>query len=326
MRLLLLSIALLFNGGPDIKPAASTAVPSVKVAVREASDVPGGEFTLGEISEITGTDKALAAQIATVRVGSSPLAGLTRSLEQFDILVKLRANRIDTRSIDLKCPVKVRITRAGAEVPAQEIAQAAIGKLTEERKNIGDGATLEALPLIGRWFVTPGKRDYKAVVSRGSVESGPVIINVTALVEGNPVKSVDVTIKIKRMITALRMKRPVSPHTVLTADDVTVGTAELIPGSPLPVADLQAVIGKRTTRQLAMGDLLSESSVELAPVVQAGQQVTMELIVGGIHLNTAAVTRQAGALGQAIRVYATDTHKEFTAIVVDGKTVRVEDN
>lgn len=325
MRLIsFINLMLLAKIGPD-SATPKSALP-VTVVVRENVDVAGAEFTLGQIAEVTGADKMLATQVSCVRVGTSPLAGLSRSIEQGDIIIKLRASHIDPKRIDLKCPARVRITRAGAEISAEEMIQAAIAKVTEGRKAIGDGATLEALPLAGRWFSVPGKREYKAVVSRGSVESGPVIVNVTTMVDGNPVKSVDVTVKIKRMVPTLRARRPLAPHTLLTADDLTLGTTEYLPGAPLPVADLQAVIGKRTTRQLAMGDLIAETSVELAPVMQAGQQVTLELVIGGIRLLSPATTRQAGALGQTIRVYSNDTHKEFTATVVDGKTVRVEEN
>jgi flagella basal body P-ring formation protein FlgA len=307
-----------------VGPGAST--PGVTVVVREATDVAGQEFTLGQIADVASDDKALAAQISAVKVGTSPLAGLSRSIEPGDIILKLRASRIDPKLIDLKCPTRVRITRAGAEIPAEEMIQAAVAKVTDERKALGDGATIEAAPLVGRWFTAPGKREYKAAVSRGSLETGPVVVNVTTLVDGNPVKSVDVTVRIKRMVAALRVRRPLAPHAVLTADDLTLGTTEYLPGAPIPVADLQAVIGKRTTKQLAMGDILSETSVELAPVIQAGQQITLEVVVGGIRLLSSATARQAGALGQTIRVYSNQTHKEFTATVVDGKTVRVEEN
>lgn len=318
MRLLaLFNLILIAHVGPDAP---------VTVVVHDAADVAGAEFTLGQIADVTGADSALAAQVTAVKIGTSPLAGLSRTIGQGDILLKLRAARIDTRRVDVKCPTAVKVTRSGAEIPAEEMVQAAVAKVTEERKALADGATVEAVPLTGKWFVQPGKREYRAVVSRGSVETGPVVVNVTTLVDGNPVKAVDVTVKIRRMVAALRVRRPLPPHTVLTADDVTLGTTEYLPGAPVPIADLQAVLGKRTTRQLALGDLLVESSVELAPAVQAGQAVTLEIVVGGIHLECPAVARQAGAIGQTIRVYNSETRKEMLATVVDGKTVRVEEN
>jgi flagella basal body P-ring formation protein FlgA len=325
MRLLtLLNLVLLANGGPDtpiLQPATS-----VTVVVRDTADVAGTEFTLGQIAEVTGADTALVAQVTAVKIGTSPLAGLSRTIVSGDILLKLRANRIDTRRVNVKCPTAVKVTRAGAEIPVEEMVQAAIAKVTDDRKALADGATVEAAPLAGRWFVQPGKREYKAVVSRGSVETGPVVVNVTTLVGGNPVKAVDVTVKIKRMVAALRVRRPLAPHAVLTAEDLTVGTTEYVPGAPAPIADLEAVLGKRTTRQLTLGDLLLETSVELAPALAAGQAVTLEIVVGGIHLQCPAVTRQAGAIGQTIRVYNSETRKETLATVVDGKTVRVEEN
>ena len=53
--------------------------PVVHVIVRRESDVVGRTFTLGEIADITGQDKALQDQVAAVEIGPSPFPGDLRS-------------------------------------------------------------------------------------------------------------------------------------------------------------------------------------------------------------------------------------------------------
>ena len=77
---------------------ASVAAP-VTVTVQAISEVPGGVFTLGEIAQIAGKDKALIKQLSAVEVGTSPLPGLSRDLTPGDITVKLRANHLESSRV-----------------------------------------------------------------------------------------------------------------------------------------------------------------------------------------------------------------------------------
>src|SRR2546421_1149092 len=85
--------------------------PSVTVVVREAAEVGGANFTLGEIADITGADKDLAARVAAVQVGASPLPGFSRGLWRSDIITRLLFNQLDPKRIDVQFPLKIRITR-----------------------------------------------------------------------------------------------------------------------------------------------------------------------------------------------------------------------
>jgi flagella basal body P-ring formation protein FlgA len=247
-------------------------------------------------------------------------------LQPADILIRLRFNHLDPKSIELVCPSLIHITRAGSAVAVDDLVQAATTKLTEERKKLNDDATVEPAQLPAPGIVAPGKREYQASILRGSLETGPVVMQVVTLVDGKPVRTVEVPFRIKRMVKALLAKRVLAAHAVLTDDDVTVGSIEAVAGAAAPLTDVQAVLGKRTTRQILQGAALTDNGVEAAPVVASGAEVTLEFVVGGIHLSTPAVTRASGGIGQTIRVFATDTKKEFMATVVDAKTVRVEES
>lgn len=328
MRLLSL-LALLTYGGiaPDTRPQAPALPAStvVTVKVRETSDVPDTEFTIGDIAEVTGTDPALVAQVTAIKLGMSPLPGLSRPVVSGDITIRLRYNKIDPARVAVVAPATVRITRTGNEIGGQELVQAALAQLTEERKKIEDGASFEAVQVPSKGFAPAGKREYKATYLRGPLETGPVVMQVTTLVDGKPGRIVEIQFRIKRMVQALIAKRLLPAHTLVTQEDVTLGSIDAPTGSAAPLTDLQAVIGKRTTRQILQGGLLTETSVEITPVIASGAQVALEIVVGGVTLRTSGVARSAGGVGQSIRVFANETKKELTAVVVDEKTVRMQE-
>jgi len=314
----LLKLLLLFClAGPDAPPA-------VTVTVREVADVAGRVFTLGEIAEVAGADRNLAAQVAAVEVGTSPLPGLSRPLSPADILARLRFHRIDPKRVQLTCPAAIRITRGGSEIPVDEIVQAAAEALRAARKDPDDGAIVEAAPLVARLFVVPGKRAYKAGTPRGQVEGGLAVVPVTVLVDGKPAKTVEVHFKIKRMVVTVVAKRPLEARATLTADDVMTAQVEARPGMSALLTDPGTVVGKRTTRRIAAGAPLTVASIESVPVITTGAKVTVQIAAGGIQISAPAVARSAGAIGEEIRVFVTATRKELKGTVVDGSTVRVE--
>lgn len=305
--------------------AQAKNAPSVTVTVRATSEVAGRVFTLGEIAEINGSDAALVKQLAAVEVGTSPLPGLSRPLAPRDILARLRYSHIDMKRIALVCPPSVLITRGGQELAAEEVIRVAVGVL-ESTENRGEGrptSTYEPLPLPARLFVPAGKREYQPGTPR--IQAASALVPVTVLVDGKPAKTVEVAFNVRRTAQALVATKTLEAHTVLRADDVTMVSVDLPPGAPVPLTDVQAAIGKRTTRRILQGQTLPANAVENVPVIAAGAKVTAEVVVGGVHITAPAIARTAGAVGDRIRVFVTDTKKELQGIIVDASTVRVEE-
>ena len=319
----LLALATLTLGAA--RPGADTSAPVV-VKVHDSSVVLGDRFTIRDIADVTGANKSLVAQVGAVEVGTSPLPGQSRLMYTGDIRIRLLYNHVDLERVQLLASPTIRVTRDAVEIPTAEVVQAGADTLTSERaKKYADGATIEPIQPPSRGFSVAGKRTYNAVISHGNLETGPVAVLVTVLVDGSPIRSVEIPFRIRRGVRAVLTAHPLPPHKVLTADDLTVGTVDLSEVTGSPITDPATLIGKRTARQLAQGAALTEGCVELTPVIEVGAHVTLEMIAGGIRLRTTGIARAAGAVGQTIHV-STDTHKEFMAVVVDATTVRVEDN
>lgn len=299
---------------------------SVTVTVKPSPEVAGQTFRLGEIAEIAGDDQQLVEQLRALEIGTSPLPGLTRRLLPADIVVRMRAQRIQPARVHLVSPPQIRIARVGAEIPMDEVAQAAQNALMKSLEGQSDGIRLEPVAANLRLFVSPGKREYLPGAPRGRIESGLMTVPVAILVDGKPSRNVEVSFKIRRMVTALVAVRTMEIHTALTESDVTLTQVEQAGATLVYLTDPQSVIGKRTTRRIQQGQPITASTLEGNPVVTAGAKVTLESVVGGVRITLPGVARTQGAVGERIRVYAPDTRKELTGVVVDAGTVRVEEN
>jgi flagella basal body P-ring formation protein FlgA len=304
-----------------LKPATSV----ITVTVRASAEVGGHAFTLGEIADITGSDKAMAAQLAAVEIGTSPLPGLSRLLYPGDITVHLRASHLESKRVEVVAPPVIRVSRAGHDVAADEITRAAIAAAQAAIKDLPN-ATLEPVQAADKITVPAGKVQILAGAYRGSPEQGTLYVPVSLTVDGKAVQVVEIPLRVHRKAMALIANRTIEPHEILSAADVSLAPVDLPPGFTQPVVELQEAIGKRATRRLSANLPISATALETPPAISANDRITIEYAFGSIRITAPGLARQSGAIGDTIRVYAPDTQKEVDAVILNSRTVRIVDN
>jgi flagella basal body P-ring formation protein FlgA len=307
------------------KSAAPAAAPRITITMRADSEVVRGTFTLGEIADIAGADKALVAQLAAIEIGTSPLPGLSRLLYPGDITVRLRANHLESKRVQVLAPSSMRVTRIGHDVSADQITQAAIVAAQVAIKDIPN-ATLELIPTTTHVTVPAGKVQILAGAYRGSLEQGTLVVPVSLMVDGQPMQVVDIPLRVHRKAMVLVANRVIEAHEILSATDVSLVLTELPSGFTQPITDLQAAIGKRTTRRIQADMPISATVLETPPAISANDRITIEYAFGPIRITAPGLAHQSGAVGDTIRVYALDTQKELDAVIVNSRTVRIADN
>ena len=305
-------------------PAVLTAKRAASVTVRPNSEVTGSAFTLGEIAEITGEDAALIAQLTSIEIGASPLPGLSRIINPGDVTVRLRQYHLDSPRVEVALPPGMRITRSGHDVAADEIAKAAIESARDAIKNQPD-ATLEVVGGSTKLMVATGKTQILAGAWRGSPELGSLTVPVSILVDGKPVQTVDVVLRIHRKITALVARHAIQLHDVIGPQDVVLTIVDVTSAVGSTVTSIEESLGKRATRRIPALAPIVADMLEKAPLIAANDSITIEMIYGALRVTAAGIARQTGAEGDKIHVYLTDTKKELDAIVIDKHTARVED-
>ena len=298
----------------------------VTVAVRAESDVAGAQIKLGEVAEITGKDAALIARLSLIEIGAAPISGQKRTMGLADVMARLRLNGVDPASLNLNCPLRFSIARAGAELFVADVQQVALKAVEDARKTIEGNATLEPGTVVFKWFIPPGKRELKVDTIKGSLD-GPVInVPITVLVDGRPVKTIEFPVRVHKMTKMLVATRKLEPHVVIRAEDVSLTEMEVLSVSGELIVDPKAVIGLRTTRQIAMGAPITELCVEAEQVIKPGADLILEMVVGGVHVTLPAQARSSGSVGMRVRIFVTQTKKEMTAVVIDARKVRIEEN
>ncbi len=310
--------------GVVTKPAAPAFLASI--LVRADSNVNGSHFTLGKIADIQCKDKTLAARLMSVEIGTISLPGLARMFGPGDITVHLRAaglsDLLDHKQLELIAPPEARVTRAAHAVPSDEITRTAIASVQRLIADIPN-ATLEAASGGDNITVPVGNVRVVAGAYRGLPESGTITVPVSILVDGNVTQTANVALHIRRKMRTVILRRTLEPHDIVGADDVTLALVDLPAGLAHPLGNASAAIGKRTTRRIVQDAPVSADWLETPPDIKANTRVTIEFVFGSVHITAPGLTQQAGMIGETIRVYAQDTHKELSALIVDDHTVQL---
>jgi flagella basal body P-ring formation protein FlgA len=94
--------------------------------------------------------------------------------------------------------------------------------------------------------------------------------------------------------------------------------------SGVPLLDLKFLEGKRLSRDLPTGEVLTESVLELLPEVVKGEPVKVKVKVGQVTLIARARALQDGYLGDPVRVERMDGQDSYMTRVIDQGWTRVD--
>ena len=153
-----------------------------------------------------------------------------------------------------------------------------------------------------------------------SVLSLPVAIRV----DGRIAATVTLALNLQMHSTVAVAKRSAARHEALGDADVEFVDVDLanLNGSPM-ARNADDLIGLRTTRDVQVGDPLTDANCELMPLVEKGDQVTVFVEARHIRLSTAGEAQRDGRSGDVIEVRNLRSDRIIRGTVIGKGIVRV---
>lgn len=109
---------------------------------------------------------------------------------------------------------------------------------------------------------------------------------------------------------------------ILSAEDLVVEAREFRSGEPDP-RSLEEFVGLRASRSILAGAPLTELNVEVVPVIERGDAVTILVRSAGLVVTAPGVARGSGGIGEIITVENTLSKQRLQAEIIDAHTVEV---
>lgn len=122
----------------------------------------------------------------------------------------------------------------------------------------------------------------------------------------------------------MRTTRAVARGALVTSSDVVEVWAEPTGMTLRPLPRAAEVVGAQATRDIAVGVTIAPTMIRQLPLVHRGDEIVARASVGGIHVTGKAIARQAGRLGDVIRVINPDSGRALRGRVVGPREIEVE--
>lgn len=335
MRSALLAIVIAIAQPVEARQGVSvengSVAPRAVIRVKESATVQGKEILLKDLADITAQDRALSETLAALPVGQAPPPGLTRTFDPALIIVKLRQYRIDPAGIHIESPRQVAVAGAHRVIESGALFEAARAAVLRGREKEVERLTVRHDALPPDLVVPPGEVELRARPRLASacpepcrrIDLGSIPVVVEAWIDGRLYRTVSLTVRLSLVREVVVVNNPLPRHTMIRAADVRRERRDVGPLAHEPLEDPALAIGRRTTRMLAMGDIVLSDAVELPPLIRKGDVVTLAVERPGLFVTAKGIAQEAGRAGESVRVKNTASGREILGKVETDKTIRV---
>ena len=302
--------------------AAAWGVPQPRIELREVSTVRNAQFTLGEVATFTGVDAETQARLAKVVLGTSPLPGLERTITLEQVCIRLRQHGFEPERFELTVPAKVTVRRQKYAIDAEQIAQAAIGKV-----RLALGLPPDALVECDAPIRHVSVADGNAQITPGEprpLGAGLYSVPVQVACASGATVGVHVRLRVSLRREVVVAQRAIRTGEAIDADSIALQPIALNRDDPHLLTDPTEAVGKIARRPIAAGQPFRRSDIDAPAVVRRGQNVKLQVRLNGAMVEADAVVLQDGQVGARIRVQVTDTRKTLLATVLGAETVAVD--
>jgi len=306
-------------------PAPAAAQDQTVIRMAPAAEINGDRILLSQVAQIAGPDPLLIARLGNIDLGKAPLPGRKKFIESRHILARMHKSSGGLPTdIGLDFPQRLEVSRKAVTITKQRIEEIAaewvLARVPWDQENVRvvkiQANTTVALP--------QGRVTYK-VKSPGRLDFlNTIALSVEFLVDGQVVKRAWVTLNLEVIAPVVVVRKPMGCHQPIESQDVTVVLKDLTKLPSGYFTDPAEVIGQRVKRTVYGNTVLREDLVELPPLVQRGDIVTIIAEAGVLRITARGEAKAKGRKGERISVVNLDSRKRVYARVLDARTVKVE--
>ncbi len=301
----------------------SFASAKTTVRVLEHAQVSSKLIRLGEISEIKGEDALLSEKLKAIVLGKAPQPGETRSISAHYIESKVRQNGIDSTAIILNLPETIGVVSEAVVISPEKVEKIIRQFILKKMPWDPEQASIRISP--PKSITLPaGKIAYDVTPRRNENYLGKTSLSLVFAVNGEIEKKLWISARIDVSKEVVVCSRPMERHYVIIQDDVRLEKMSLAELPHDVITDPLEVIGKRTKRGIDASSILRYNFLEVLPLVNRGDLVTIVAESEVVKITTQGVVTEKGSKGEMVRVINTGSRKEIFARVRDARTVEVE--
>ena len=283
----------------------------------------GTELTLGEIAEVRCDDADLFRRLHELDLGYTPSPGYSRLLHAQRIRQEIE-RKLPGIEVSIVGQTACRVRPETVRIQPASLRTAVEAELSQTFA--GHDVTYTLRDEITPVTVPAGTADpvLRVRLERREPKSGALSVPVQILVDGAPYRTVWTTWETARYETLPVLVRDVAAGEILRPSLVHNLRVLVKPGprrKPLPGALLA---GATAARDLKAGESITDLDVHRPTVVQAGDDLYLEVRKGAVSARVAVEALSSGAIGDRIRLRVISSNMEQSAVLISRDLARID--
>lgn len=166
--------------------------------------------------------------------------------------------------------------------------------------------------------------DFQVLQTSQEEHLGKKVTTIAIMVNGQEYERIRMSGDLQLYGDVLCTTKRLPRHALLSEEDITTVRRNIAPLDSGFVANPQAALGKRLKTALRPGAILYENLLEAPPLVQRGDLVTIVAESANIRITAPGEARNAGALGDLVKVKNLMSRQEIFAKVLGSGMVETE--
>ncbi len=295
----------------------------ILIDVYKKTAISHSRILLGDIAGIKGNDEKFIQKLRSIYIGKAPLPGRKLHINERQIRLCLKKNKIDPLSVKLHLGKKVEIARNYTLIKQKEIENIIKNFVQRDILQKYNKSRITKI-CVGQDLILPeGKVTYEVFSPQKIGLTGSIFVPVSFKVNGMFQKKIGVQVFLEVLSDVVVTKRPLARYAVITKDDLLLKTMNARKLSSNVITDIKSVLGKRTKKAINAKTVLKTNLVEFPPLVKRGDVVSMIIEFSGLKIRTIGKIMEKGRKGETLRVLNLDSKRVIYATVLDSKTVTV---
>ena len=227
---------------------------------------------------------------------------------------------------DANLPSAIQVRQTGVVLAVDMITAAFRRYILEHSYGPAERIRIEVFPLEEPVLLPDHQITLEALPPKqGGKLLGDVTLEMALLRQGQPYRRIKVNGKVSLEQQVVCATKTLRPKEVLTSGDVRLCRRDV---SNLEARDfftsLDQVIGLTLSRVAGAEEIISSHHLGRSALIKKGDEVTVILDQDGLIITGKGVAQEEGHPGRSIKMLNPKSKKEFQALVVDAKTVKVK--
>ncbi|MBI4776587.1 MAG: flagellar basal body P-ring formation protein FlgA [Deltaproteobacteria bacterium] len=299
----------------------ASQLPSIEVALKQEADVTSHLIRLSEVGEVILQEPELREVVSSLTIGVAP-ALCRDTLLHADVVEKRLQEAFPNRRVEVTGATIVRVKRTCRDISEKELARIGEEFIREHMDWQEADVEIQDVKTIG--VELPGV-DISYAVSASPNEDylGPVSLEIMLKHDGEVLRRLRWRGWVAVMTNAVVASRTLDRNEIVRDGDVRIDRLDLSRLHTSTLASLTDVVGKRVTRRIAEGAVLTPDDLDRPLWVTRGASVLIVAQSPWFRVTTKGLAREDGARGEEVRVLNISSKREVVGKVVGPQTVKV---